>query len=85
MGSRLSGTFNTGPDIKALPHDIGYQEAEAQRTASARTALQLKADRVLVNELGYGSNPAPGPVTFVYQGLMRGAFKLKADVCKCAF
>ena len=64
------GTFNTGPDIGAKPHDADYRESNA---------LQIPADWRLVNHLEGGNLPIPGPVSGVYQVLMLEAIRTKAE------
>ncbi|MEX2208794.1 MAG: RHS repeat-associated core domain-containing protein [Myxococcota bacterium] len=61
------GSFNTGPDINARPHDEAYAEKRNQSSA----------DRALVDALDFRTAPIPGPVTGIYQIGMYGAFSAK--------
>lgn len=66
-GRAEGGTFNSGPDINALPHDRSYGAAEPQGPA----------DLLLYQSLDFRRTPVPGPVTFLYQTGMRSVFNLK--------
>lgn len=66
-GMAAEGTFNSGPDINALPHDEAYRLKLPQGPADFR----------LYQSLDFRRTPVPGPVTFLYQTGMRSVFNLK--------